>query len=220
MNTLRLFAGLLLLSLISTINISAKEIVINGKITTFDKYPLKNVSVLIKGTQKEVVSDIDGTFRIVCDEKDKLMVRANGFVPKSISPREMGSETPIQVNLKLKSGEKNYELATVFGHIKAETLSHAINLVEPNLNYGSYSKITDILTEKDNRISASSFGVKISGMSGKTLYVVDGSEVQYSYFESIPTTDIESIAVLKHTASARYGLKADGAVIEVVTKSN
>jgi hypothetical protein len=206
--------------LISTINVSAKEIEVYGKITTFDKYPLKDVSILVKGTQNLVNSDSDGIFRIVCDESDKLMIRANGFVSKRIPVEEMESKTPIQVNLKLKDGEKNYELATVFGHISAETLSHAIELLESKLDYGSYGTIADILTEKDNRVSVSNEGVYISGIRGKTLYVVDGSEVHYSYFKNIPTTDIESIAILKHTASARYGIKANGGVIEVVTKSN
>ncbi len=212
------FAVLFLLSI--SMHVSSKNTEFNGKITTFDKIPLNKVSVVVMGTNNEVFTGNDGNFRITCNEDDKLLISANGFVSKKVSLSSFDGEMPITVNLKLKKGERNYELATVHGHVKAETLSHAIDLVDSKLDYGSYASIIDILTEKENRVNVGQSGVSIVGMKGTPLYVVDGSEVHYSYFKGIPTSDIESIAVLRNTASARYGMKGYGGVIEVVTKSN
>lgn len=220
MRTMHFSFLIMLFAFVSTFQTNARDIEVSGKITTFDKYPLKDVVVAVKGSQDLIRSGEDGSFSIVCDEKDKLLFTANGFSSKKLAVTKIDGEIPIEVNLKLRNGEKNYELATVYGHIKAETLSHAIDLVEAKLDYSSYAKITDILTEKGNRVNVSPSGIWIEGMSGTPTFIVDGSEVHLSYFESIPTTDIESIAILKHTASARYGMKGYGGVIEVVTKSN
>lgn len=221
MKPLKFFSSIICIVLFSlSFSLSAKQIEVKGKITTFEKYPVNKVSITIKGTQSEVVSEEDGTFRIECDENDKLLIRANGFVTKKVSLAKLESKSALDLDLKLKDGDKNQELAMRFGHISEETLTHALEFVNTNLNYGSYAKITDILTEKNNRVKVTPYEVSIVGMKGKTLYMVDGSEVHFSYFESIPTTDIKTIAVLRNTASARYGMKGYGGVIEVTTKSN
>lgn len=195
----------------SSSQLFSKDIVLNGKITTFNKCPLNKVSVQVKGDQKEVFTDNEGNFHIVCNDDDKLLFHAKGFYSKKISMKNLDGEMPITVNLKLKKGEKNYELATVYGHISEETLSRDILLVNPKLDYGAYTNITEILNEKATLNSGR--------FPNNPLYIVDGFEVDASYFKSIPTTDIESIAVLQNTASARYGVKGYEGVIEVVTKN-
>jgi len=221
MKPVKFISGIICMVMFSlSFSLSAKQVEVNGKITTFDKYPLNKVSITIKGTQSEVVSDENGTFKIFCNENDKLIIKAKGFVTKKVSLTKLESKSVLDVDLKLKDGDKNQELAMRFGHISEETLTHALDFVNSNLDYGSYAKITDILSEKKNRVSVNPNGVSIVGMKGQALYMVDGSEVHYSYFESIPTTDIKTIAVLRNTASARYGMKGFGGVIEVTTKSN
>ena len=50
--------------------------------------------------------------------------------------------------------------------------------------------------------------------------VVDGTIVNYGSFISVPTADVKSITVLKGaSASARYGSRGMGGVIEVKTKA-
>ncbi|WP_167615096.1 carboxypeptidase-like regulatory domain-containing protein [Maribellus sediminis] len=218
MNTLRIFLGIAFFAIAAVSQSYAGKVEVVGKVTTFNKYPLKNVVVSTTGEEKSATTDSEGNFKITCDSEDKLIIRANGFVTKKVSVELNDSDEPIQVNLRLKDGDRNFELATVYGHISEETLSHAIDLVDSNLEYCSYNSILDILREKENRVRANDRRISISGMRGAPLLIVDGSEVQYSYFKSIPTTDIESIAVLGHTASARYGMKGYSGVIEVVTK--
>ena len=218
MNTLRIFLGIAFFAIAAVSQSYAGKVEVVGKVTTFNNYPLKNVVVSTKGEEKSATTDSEGNFKITCDNEDKLIIRANGFVTKKVSVELNDSDEPIQVNLRLKDGDRNFELATVYGHISEETLSHAIDLVDSNLEYSSYNSILEILREKENRVRANDRRISISGMGGAPLLIVDGSEVQYSYFKSIPTTDIESIAVLGHTASARYGMKGYSGVIEVVTK--
>ncbi|MDB4581638.1 TonB-dependent receptor plug domain-containing protein [Draconibacterium sp.] len=204
----------------------AKETLVTGKITAFDKYPLNKVSIIIKGTTTEVLSDSNGRFEIECNENDKLLIRAKGFTTEKVRINKIKEITPLNVNLNLRDGEENLQLAVDFGHLSEETLTQAIEIVKPKLDYGSYDQVADILSEKCNLVNTKSTGglnatnISIAGMKGAPLLIVDGFEVQSSYFLSIPTTDIESIKVLRNTASARYGTKGFSGVIELTTKSN
>jgi TonB-dependent SusC/RagA subfamily outer membrane receptor len=198
----------------------------SGKITAFEEYPLNKVIIQVKGDDKVVESDADGLFEITCNPNQKIIISANGFQSKKVKPSDYNENQPLNVDLAYKNSKKNYELATENGHIDADYLNHAITRLEVGPDFSKYKDILEAIQGRVAGVSVAPGGFSIRGISTlqdgpvNALLVVDGVTVDYATFISVPTVDVKSIDVLKGaSASARYGSRGMGGVIEVQTKA-
>ena len=114
----------------STFLLFGQEKVIQGQVTTFDSIPLIGASIKVKSTKKVVLSDTLGRFIVFCLPKDKLKVTARGFLDQNVKIR--GEIKYVLVNLKLKTGTENRELAIGYGHVKDGDKLYAISSVTKN----------------------------------------------------------------------------------------
>lgn len=221
MSTIK-FTLIFSLALFVISNLNAQERTLQGKVTTFDEYELNKVSVTAKKSGAETLSNTDGYYTIKCDEKDKLVFEANGFYREKVKLKKVEPGDSVNVNLKLRNGDDNFEVATGYGHIDKDKLTHAIQQVKSDNDFSNYDSVLDIIDDKFT-------GIRMGGIAprgrntfggGSPLLVVDGSVVQVDFIKNIPTSQVKSINMLKGaSASARYGSRGMNGVIVIETKS-
>ncbi len=198
---------------------------IDGRVTIAEKYGINKASIIVGSTKAETFSDTSGYYSITCNDDDKITFSANGFYSEKINLRKIQKSDSLNVDLKLKKGDKNFAYATGYGHIDEERLSYAIKHFESQTDYSGYKSILEIIEGRTTGVTIRRNTIEIRGTStlnGNTpaLLVVDGTTVEFSTFSNIPPSQIKTIDVLKGAAaSARYGSRGMGGVIVVVTKS-
>ncbi len=218
-----LFSSLLLMSSL----VNAQDRQVTGKVTTYRKMPLSNVSLQLKNAKKEVFSDAQGNFSFVCDEKEKVTISAYGFVPKKIKISNLPEGDSLLVDLKFNNNKKNFDLATKSQHINEKDLNYAVKHLDVSADYSRYNTILDAVKGRVTGVSVTGNSILIRGNttlnSGPVpaLLVVDGSVVEFPVFVEIPPIEVKSIKFLKGAAaSSLYGSRGMGGVVEVTTKSS
>ncbi len=221
-----LFFALIAFTQLILSSLTAQELIVEGKVTTFDQYDLKKAVISAKRSGNETTTDSLGNYTIATHANDVLTFSAKGFYNEKVKLSKVDINDSLNVNLKLKNGEKNFQYATGYGHIEADKLSYAIQHFGSGEDYSGYESIIDVIKGRVTGVSFYQNSIQIRGASSMSgdipaLLVVDGSVVNYSVFVNIPPTQIKSIDVLKGaSASARYGSRGMGGVIVVQTKSN
>ena len=194
-----------------------------GKVTAFNKYPVKGVKVTAKKSKAATSTDAEGKYCVIVKPNDKISFKADGF---DSAQKKVSDSNQINTNLVFKEGKKNIDLAVGYGYMNREDLLYAVNnLSEENNNFSDF---TDIFNLVKGRFP----GVTIrSGDSGQqvvirgggvtrdvsALYVVDG--VVVADISNISPFDVSSIDVLKDGAAAIYGTRGSNGVLIIKTKS-
>ena len=223
--------GLFLLVLSTTLMAFGQQQVVKGTVKDASGEPAVGATILLKGTQTGVITDIDGNFSIqVADVgKNVLIISYIGYETQEVA---LNGKTRVQVTLQ-ESSEMLEEVQIVaYGVQKKETLTGAISSVQ-----------TDALLASPNSSVANSLAGKIPGLSsvqstgqpgaedpkifirgagaltesGSTpLILVDG--VERSFFQMDPN-EIADITVLKDaSATAVFGVRGANGVILVTTR--
>ena len=205
--------------------LEAQTRVIKGQLTVFNRYPVGNVQVSAKKAKTSVTTALDGSFEIVCKEKDILVVKNKVFVPLN---RRVGKKDDfIQANLIFRDTPENRELATGMGYIREDQLTYALaHLEHENNDFCNYTDIFSLVKSKFPGVEvktggANGKGVFIRGQqslqgSQEVLYVLD--EVITSDISFINPCEVRSIDVLKGSGAAIYGGKAANGVLVIETK--
>jgi len=207
----------------ASVPLSGQGNVIKGKVTTFETIPLSEVRIEVKSTKKVVFTNSQGIFTLSCSPKDKLLISAEGFYNRKIKVKP--SIKHVVVNLKLKPGQENRDIAIGYGHILDADRLHAISVLdEKDLDFSSYSNIYDIVRGRFPGVEVRGAEIIIRGessitLSNAALLVMDGFVVDEQTFSSISTADVKSINVLKGNAAAVYGSRGANGVVIVETKS-
>ncbi|HDZ40888.1 MAG TPA: hypothetical protein ENH59_04325 [Bacteroidetes bacterium] len=203
--------------------ICGQELLLRGRVTTYDSIPLMNVEVTAKSTGAEVVTDSLGKFALECLNDDKLIFNAKSFKRKTVNLKE--DETFLDVNLELKEGERYLELALgPDGYIREADKQKVSTINDRKVDFSMYSTIYDALRGRVAGVNIVGDIVYIRGQTtigsgdAEALFVVDGVIVSKFVFSSIPTSDIQNIRVLKGSAASIYGSRGGNGVIEVDTK--
>ena len=200
-----------------------QEKIVHGTVTTYESIPLAEARITVKSTKKVVLSDTLGNFTAFCSPKDKLKITAKGFSGQQVKINE---ETKVVfVNLKLKSGPENQELAVGFGHIRDEDKLEAMSsLNKDETDFSHYTDIYEIIRGRFTGVQIINNEIIIRG--GTSLYsgnaallVVDGVVVDASTFRSISPSEVESINLLKGSESAIYGSRGANGVVIVETRN-
>ena len=200
-----------------------QEEIIHGNVTTFETFLLSGVSIKVKSTKKVVFSDTLGRFTALCLSKDKLKVSARGFSNQNVKIDEKTKY--IFVNLKLKPGPENRELAIGYGYVKdRDKLDAMSSLNEKDTNFSQYSNIYEIIRGRFSSVQIINDEIIIRGGttilgSSAALLIVDGVEVDRFVFGSISTADVASINILKGSDAAIYGSRGANGVVIVETKT-
>lgn len=214
------FLIIAIIVLLGSASMEAQERVVYGKLTAFNRYPVRNLEVSAKKSKVVVKSDSLGMFSIVCLEKDVLKINSKVF--KSVS-RKLSSDTDsVFINLIFVDNEKNRDVATGYEYIKAEDLAYAMShLQQENNDFASYTDIFDLIHGQFPGVSVANDEVIIRGassvnMSSEALYVVDGTVTTDISWINPP--DVKTIDIIKDSQASFYGSQGANGVVVIELK--
>jgi TonB-linked SusC/RagA family outer membrane protein len=205
-----------------------QAITIKGKLTDAENNsPLPGVNVVVKGTQRGIMTDINGAYSI--DVPDNNAVISFSFIGYVSQDVVVGTQR--EINVSLTSTTKALEEVVVVGYgntqkkatltgavssIKSEGLAVTKNESVVNMLSGKLPGVR--IVQKSAAPGAYNTLIDIRGM-GTPLFVIDGVTRDQDYFARIDPSEVDNISVLKDGSAAIYGLRAANGVILVTTKS-
>ena len=208
-----------------SLQVSAQNVTITGKVVDQDQEPLIGVSVVIKGTTTGVSTDLDGNFSLQGKEGSVLSFSYIGMTSKEVT----FTGTPLKV--VLEDDAKMIEDVVVIGYqtVKKADLTGAVSVVKSeDMGKGGSNTLTGQLQGLATGVNVRNTGradgdaiIQIRGVgslsNNSPLWVVDGMITNPS--NDFNPADIESIQILKDaSAAAIYGSRAANGVIIVTTK--
>ena len=228
--------GLLILCFFSLLAFSigfsanAQQARITGKVTdasTGEGMP--GASVLVKGTTRGIVTDLDGNFAIEASSTDVLVF---SFIGYNTVEETVGTRTSINLTLSESVQGLNEVIVVGYGtQEKKEITSAVASIKAEDFNRGTVNDPSQLLQGKVAGLNISrpggnpngGFNIRLRGISSfganaEPLIVIDG--VIGASLSTVDPNDIESMDVLKDgSAAAIYGTRGSAGVILVTTKS-
>ncbi len=211
-----------LLMLLLNIGVSAQERVMSGRVFTFDSIPLVNANVEVKSTKQVVKTDSMGNFYVSCNFKDVLKVSARGFASEKV---KIESNIKLAViNLKLKPGEKNREIAIGYGHVTdANKLNAVATLNNDDVDFSQYTNMYELIRGRFAGVQVINGEIIIRGVnsinsSSAALIVVDGIPSDNGILNALSPVQVKSVNVIKDGSSAIYGARGANGVVLIETK--
>jgi len=211
-----------LMVLFLTITVNAQERVLHGRVFTFDSIPLVLANVEVKSTKQVVKTDTLGNFSVSCGLEDVLKVSAKGFNTEKV---EIGPKIKLAViNLKLKPGSKNREIAVGYGHVlDSEKLNAVSNLNNDDVDFSQYTNMYELIQGRFAGVQVVNGDIIIRGVNSinsgtGALIVLDGSQVDKSILFTLPPVQVKSIDIIKDGSAAIYGSRGANGVVLIETK--
>lgn len=219
--------------------------VVTGTVVDADG-PLIGASVLVKGTTRGTITDMDGQYSIEAAKGETLEFSYMGYSSQSV---EVGSSRVIDITMSEDTEVLSEVVVTAMG-IKRDrkALGYEVGEVkgdaftkakEVNVANSLAGRVAGLVVQGTAGGAAGSTRVQLRGATEITgnnqpLYVIDGVPMDNSSFgeagtnggydlgdgiSSINPDDIESMSVLKGPAAAAlYGSRASHGVIMITTK--
>jgi TonB-linked SusC/RagA family outer membrane protein len=202
---------------------------VKGNVTDSNGIPLPGVSVIVKGTNIGVATDIDGNYEIKFEQADALIY---SFVGMNSQEIKYTGQTKIDIVLSDDAKALSEVVVTGYSSISKERATGSFVKIDSE----EMQKVHHVSVEE--KLQASSPGVLLSKKAGdggeevviqmrgratikgsvEPLIVIDGFPVE-TRLSDLNTNDIESINILQDAAaSSIWGAKAANGVIVVTTK--
>lgn len=227
----------LLLILFSLLAVAGYARVITGVIISeTDNEPVIGATVMVKGTQRGVATDLDGKFSIEVKEGDILTITNVGMLQQNV---KIGKQQSLNIVMKDDAKVLGEVVVTAMGQTQEKKkLNFAVQSLDSNeISAGVSNNLASTLQGKVSGLQILSTGgspnasqtIQIRAISSintsqnnEPLIIIDGVPVRGggSSLTDINPNDIQSMSVLKGAAaSALYGQEAANGVIMIVTKS-
>lgn len=229
-------------------NANQQQFQVSGIVYDMAGSPLPGVTVLIKGTNKGVITNFDGEYTITVPNGETILV----FSSQGSATQEVvvGNRTIINVSLK-EFLNKLEEVTINAGYYKTskKTATGSISKVEAktigqqpisNPLEALIGRTPGLQITQSQGLAGAPFSVRIRGQNSiaagnEPLYIIDGipydsKSMSHQYvsqnfrgdlspFSLINPTDIESIEILKDAdATAIYGSRGANGVLLISTK--
>ena len=194
--------------------------------------PVPGISVLVKGTPRGTVTDLEGSFRINAAPGETLVISYIGYETQEITLSP--GQTSLSITLAIAFGDLGEVVVMGYGSQRRADITSAVSVID-------MEAIGDVPVSNASRLlQGQAAGVQVRQTSGTPgqdmevtirgigslgagsapLYVIDGFPVGNSIGQNLNPNDIESISVLKDAAStAIYGARGSNGVILITTKS-
>lgn len=204
---------------------------LTGKVVDESGEPLTGASIMIKGTTKGFITDLDGGYSITGVTYPVTIVV--GFI--GMDDREIllsGNErSPYNIVLSGKDTSLDEVVVVGYGTQKKVNLTGAVGMINgKDLNNRPVTSAAQalqgadpslVLTMGNGSIEGKEYTATIRGQvsinSGSPLILIDGVEASLN---QVNPNDIESVSVLKDaSACAIYGTTASAGVVLITTKN-
>jgi TonB-linked SusC/RagA family outer membrane protein len=196
---------------------------IKGVVTDDQGIPLPGVSVVIKGSNVGVATNIDGEYSLEFDQENVVLI----FSFVGMMPQEIAYSGQVVQNVTLTADTEQMAEVVVTGYqsISKERASGSFEKVSSEaLEQRATLNIIDklegqssgVLFDENGNITIR--GIASMNASTKPLVVVDGFPLEGD-LENINPNDIESMTILKDAAAASiWGARASNGVIVITSK--
>jgi len=201
---------------------------IAGKVTDKRGDPLPGVTIIVKGTQKGIVTDMNGKYTLSGLSAENILVFS--FVGMKTQEVKVEKNTSIDVVMEEDAIGLEEVVAIGYGTMKKKDLTGAVTSVKSeDITVAPTNNVMEALQGKISGMDI----VKTSGQVGSDveillrgsrsiygdnspLFIIDGVPGSY---DQINPNDIESVDVLKDASStAIYGSTGSNGVIIITTK--
>ena len=198
--------------------------VVSGKVFDEAGEPVIGASVLLKGTRKGMITDMNGGFAIpgVSGEKVTLLI---SFLGKKTIEVDMKPGVEETFTLEDDNAMLDEVVVTGYQDIAKEKMTGSVAIVRAEDLATRY--VPNIMNNLEGRVAGlSTYGGEMTIRGTSSLYaetspllVVDGVPIE-GKIEDLNPYDIESVNVLKDAAAtAIYGARASNGIIVVTTKN-
>lgn len=220
---------LVLSVLIFASSITYAQTLITGQvIDKKSKTGLPGVNILVKGSAKGTITDVDGNYKLNVPENATLVFSYIGYISQEIV---VGGQTRIDIGLDADAlaleeivviGYGTQTKKEVTGAVSSVKAEEILKTPSPDLGESLQGQVAGVNVQASSGRPGAAANVQIRGIvsatsAGGPLYVVDG--IPYQDNPNIAPEQIESIDVLKDGAAASiYGTRAAGGVILITTK--
>lgn len=216
---------LLLITLVGYGQVNVSGVVID----TQDKNPLVGVSIVVKGTTKGTISDVQGKYSLAASENATLVFSFTGYDAQEVS---VGSRSTINIALAMSENILSEVVVVGYGTQKEKEVTGAVGSVRgdmlvkspvSDLGQAIQGQVAGVNVQAASGRPGEAANVQIRGLGSLSagalgpLYVVDG--VPFQGNPNLAPEQIESIDILKDGAAASiYGTRASNGVILITTK--
>lgn len=199
---------------------------VTGKVVDIMGEPMIGVSILEKGTNNGVITDIDGNYSLSVNKGSTIVFSYIGYTTQELRA-VVGT-----LNVTLKEDSQALEEVVVVGYgvqKKSDVTGAISKLTSEDMETRSITRAEQALQGKTSGIQiinssaapGSTPTIRVRGFSSNytsdPLYIIDGLRV--SDISGLDPNDIESMEVLKDAASAAiYGAEAGNGVVLITTK--
>ncbi len=193
-----------------------------------DNLPLIGASVIIKGTQRGVVTDVDGNYSIEVSEGDILEFQSIGYINEELNIQPGITKRDIKLSVDMIGVDEIVVIG--YGSMKKSDLTGSVATVKAEdlqktpaagIDQALQGKVAGVTVNANSGQPGEAAVVRIRGIgtvnNSAPIYVVDGMIVDDITFLS--PNDIASTEVLKDaSATAIYGSRGANGVILVTTR--
>jgi len=239
---------LLFFFLIITLGIFAQDVQVKGKVIDDNGDTLPGVSIVIEGTTRGAITDMDGKYSITVGANSTLLFSYVGYATQRIN---VNDQTEINVTLVTDLARLDEVVVIGYGTVKKTDMTGAVtSLNDETLTQGVVTNVDQMMigraagvqvyqnsSEPGGGINIQIRGVGSVNAGNEPLYVIDGLPIDNAPavsatgasmpgnrnsrnpLNSINPSDIESIEILKDaSATAIYGARGANGVILITTK--
>jgi TonB-linked SusC/RagA family outer membrane protein len=218
-------ALLLLVAIALFTDIYAQESNVSGRVTE-PEGPVPGVNILIKGTTRGTVTDLEGNYSISAPSNATLVFSAIGYTSQEVP---IGDRSIIDINLVQDVRSLSEVVVTGYTTQNRRDITGAVSVVKPtdllatpsgNVQQQLQGRVAGVVTSGTG-VPGAGAKVRVRGFgsfgNNDPLYIIDG--VPTYNVNNINPQDIESMQVLKDASSASiYGARAANGVVIITTK--
>ncbi|MBS4073070.1 MAG: SusC/RagA family TonB-linked outer membrane protein [Algoriphagus sp.] len=244
-----IWQGIMTACMLLVLNFSfAQQTRVTGKVSDVNNEPLPGATVLVKGTSRGTVTDVDGSYTIQAGSGETLVFSFVGFETKEFA---VGASSII--NITLSEGVALNEIVVTALGVERETKALGYSVQAVDGSQFTEARETNVINSLSGRVAGVQITNSSSGIGGSTrvtirgesslninanqpLFVVDGVPISNNIVGSsgrgnqetdygnaageINPDDVASMTVLKGPAAAAlYGSRAANGAILITTKS-
>ncbi len=205
----------------------AQERTVTGTVTSEDQGALPGVNIVVQGTTRGAVTDVNGAYSIsVPGDNAVLLFSFIGYATESVP---VGDRSVVDVTLSEDVTSLEEIVVTAYATQKKKDLTGSVSVInseelsqmpQTNVTQAMQGRVAGVQVTQDSRPGQSG-KVRIRGISSfennNPMYIVDG--VPTTDINTLNAEDIESMSVLKDAGAASiYGSRASNGVIVITTK--
>lgn len=220
-----IFAGLFLCA-----GMALAQMQVNGTVTNADDgEPVIGASVKVVGSKQGAVTNVDGYFSLSAPAGAMLEISYIGMETKTVKAAQnmrilLSSDTQQLEEFVVTGYGSAKKLGTIAGSVETVTSEKFENRPVANIGDALQGQVAGLQVFTSSGEPSAGVSMRIRGVtsinaSTTPLYILDGSEITSSTFQTLNPNDIESITVLKDaSATAIYGSRAANGVIILTSK--